>query len=365
MDKSKLSTHIQMYTALNWPSYNEATKKLLYNDPSANITIATVAMAEGIDAPDIQDVIIVGEVADPDEAHQRWGRAGRDWVKVKDARGIMYLTGSAWKKAEAILKGAQTREEDGSDCQKSKSSRKGPEMSLGMAQMICTPCLSAEQDCYYGNPSENPACFCETCSSSLLPSRRSTCNCSHCIPKMLPPTPKPPTNVPSGLAGKLIHANLKEEARSRLLALRAAIWRDASERDHGSIPMVAFLPDSVITSIINNFTALTSPDILDMLITSKRYLQPHAARLYLVICELRSLADAPARGELPPTSDANISVADDMMQIDPTEVTHVTHTSDETEIMGQRDVETARTPSQADTMTSTSTKLGQTSGGGN
>ncbi|TFY74886.1 hypothetical protein EWM64_g9127 [Hericium alpestre] len=320
-DKSNLSTRIHMYMALNWPSYNEATRKILYDNPSANITIATAAMAEGIDTPDIQDVVIVGKVSDPDEAHQCWGRAGRDWAKVKDARGIMYLTGSVNKKADAILKGAQNMlEGEGVDIQKSKSKRKGPEMSLGMAQMICAPCLTAKQDRYYGNPPANPACSCETCSISPPPSRRPTCNCSHCVPEMLAPIPKPLSSVPAGLVGKPICSDLKGEARTRLLALRAAIWWEASEHDHGSIPMVAFLPDSIITSIINSFTSLTSPDTLNTLIASKRYLQPHAACLWSVICEIRLLEDTLTPAQAPSkTSDNNNGIhnaTEDTMEVD-------------------------------------------------
>ncbi|TFY79570.1 hypothetical protein EWM64_g4443 [Hericium alpestre] len=269
-DKTDLQTRLRMYTAINFPSYNSATHQILYEDPRPNITVATAAMAQGIDAPNIHDVVIVGEVTDPDEAHQRWGRAGRDRQKVSDPRGIMYLTGVAVRKAKAIVEGkGKTTNQNLLSSVKSSM----PEMTEGMAQLILAKYLSAEQDRYYGNPRENPRCFCKTCSTSPPPTRSSTCNCGRCIPENLPPLPSMRTTKTS--VGEPITASCHDQARNLLIALRYDIWHEADEYRYGSTPSAAFLPDITIAYLLANFTAFTSVDSLHPIVDTNPLLQPH------------------------------------------------------------------------------------------
>ncbi|TFY80847.1 hypothetical protein EWM64_g3164 [Hericium alpestre] len=260
-DKSNLPTRLRMYTAINFPSYNNATRKILYDDPEPNITVATAAMAQGIDAPDIDDVVIVGEVIDPDEAHQRWGRAGRDRSKVKNARGIMYLTGSAVSKAKTILKGKGKPTKS-----QGKTKTSAPQMTEGMARMILADCLSAEQDQHYDNP--------------------------RCVPEKLPSLPTMRTARPS--VGDALHRSLQDAARMRLVTLRYEIWREADKYTHGCTPSAAFLPDLTINHLLNNITVFVTVEHVHGAVASNHLLLPHAERLLEILHEICGMRDVKA-----------------------------------------------------------------------
>ncbi|KAI0312886.1 P-loop containing nucleoside triphosphate hydrolase protein [Amylostereum chailletii] len=73
-----------------WNAYNRETLELLHQVGSElQITIATDALTQGNNTPDIWNVVIVDTVEDPDQFFQRVGRAGRNRALITEGRGIM------------------------------------------------------------------------------------------------------------------------------------------------------------------------------------------------------------------------------------------------------------------------------------
>ncbi|KAI0713538.1 P-loop containing nucleoside triphosphate hydrolase protein, partial [Earliella scabrosa] len=169
---------VRLYNALNWPSYNAETRRLMLEDDDAQIIIATAAFMVGIDLPNIADVIILGPLQSADE-HVQWeGRAGRDPRVVADARCITLVTKKTMQTARDVCAGKVPRGGKATGGKKATAV-----MDLSMARLLCAECVSAEQDVLYDNPPSETPCSCPGCSrsqalmSSLPPWR---CDCSGC-----------------------------------------------------------------------------------------------------------------------------------------------------------------------------------------
>ncbi|KAI0368162.1 P-loop containing nucleoside triphosphate hydrolase protein [Pilatotrama ljubarskyi] len=155
---------IRLYHALNWTSYNTETRRLMREDPDAQIVIATASFMVGIDLPNIEDVVILGNLSTADE-HVQWeGRAGRDPRVVHDARCITYLPKKALQTARAICEG-KVRGEKKDDKAAKKS--KAVQMDISMAKLLTAPCSTAMQNELYGNPPSDPPCTCDTATVPL------------------------------------------------------------------------------------------------------------------------------------------------------------------------------------------------------
>ena len=82
---------IRLYNSLNWPDFNAKTRELLEEDVACQIAIGTDTMSVGVDLSCIEDVLVIGEPEDVDDLFQKFGRVGRDKMRVTDGRGILYL----------------------------------------------------------------------------------------------------------------------------------------------------------------------------------------------------------------------------------------------------------------------------------
>lgn len=72
---------IRMYNSLYPASYNAQTLEFMHDDPRPRVTIATDTLAVGIDAPNTDDVILIGDVpVTTDDILQKAGR-------IRDGRG--------------------------------------------------------------------------------------------------------------------------------------------------------------------------------------------------------------------------------------------------------------------------------------
>ncbi|KAI0349330.1 hypothetical protein OH77DRAFT_1415283, partial [Trametes cingulata] len=94
---------IRLYNSLNAASYNCATLGLLRDDSPARVTIATDALAVGIDAPNTDDVVLYDHELpnNTDTILQKIGRI-RDGTG-KGARGIVYLPRNAEQQARKLV----------------------------------------------------------------------------------------------------------------------------------------------------------------------------------------------------------------------------------------------------------------------
>ncbi|KAI0040281.1 P-loop containing nucleoside triphosphate hydrolase protein, partial [Auriscalpium vulgare] len=163
------STRIRMYNSLNSPAFNAKTQRLMHMPHSdLQIVIATATLAQGSNAPDIQDFIIVGDLEDPDDFVQQIGRAGRDRRLVSDARGILYITPGARETARAVLGLPTTK----------KTPVSASKMHLGVARLLLATCLREEQDSLYKNPIDDAPCPCTSCASNPPLPKPAHCSCS-------------------------------------------------------------------------------------------------------------------------------------------------------------------------------------------
>jgi superfamily II DNA helicase RecQ len=166
---------VRVYHAGTFHSYNMETRTLL-RDGVCQIIIATNILMVGINFLNIADVLVI-KAKDPNECHQKVGRAGRDSSLVNNPRGIIYLTKKEIEDAEAIINGSQ---------KKTSKAGKSPniEMSSDFARMITSACKIRQQDLLYANPIDK-ACSCQTCASKPRVEHVS-CNCSGCLPDNVP-----------------------------------------------------------------------------------------------------------------------------------------------------------------------------------
>ncbi|KDQ52934.1 hypothetical protein JAAARDRAFT_61699 [Jaapia argillacea MUCL 33604] len=289
--KTGLDNCIRMYNSLNWPSYNSVTFSLLMDDARPNITIATAALEVGVDPPDVQDVIRVGVPGTIEELFQDLGRAGRDEERVDDAREILYVTGMDIEKAAEMLKELGSSERGTEDEVPSSQKPKKSEISLSMARYLLAPCLPAEQNRHFGNPSEDLVCTCQTCEKKRRATSTGPCNCSSCCPETLAP-PSVQHCSRMGSCKDPLSDTLRAALQAQLLEFRVTIWEEASELNNGFTPITAFLSDNKIKLILDNFSQITSQSTLTALVTPNKQLLPHIARLWRLVEEFHPLVAA-------------------------------------------------------------------------
>lgn len=138
---------LRMYNALNWPEYNHQTRELMRSPDGRRIIVATDILMVGIDFPDIDDVIIIGQPPHPNDYIQKIGRAGRDHTLVPNPRGIMCITAHAvTTAAEQLGKAKQSRKKKSTKSAKTKrkmtrkEASSKPSMSKPMAELIISGC---------------------------------------------------------------------------------------------------------------------------------------------------------------------------------------------------------------------------------
>ncbi|TFY74161.1 hypothetical protein EWM64_g9851 [Hericium alpestre] len=287
------STRIRSYNSLNSALYTARTQELMLTPASGlQIIITTDTLSQGVNVPDIYDVITMGEPTDPDEFFQRIGRAGRDPSLVPDARGIMYVPPSSYKTARTLLgSGASTPNRSQSQGLKKPQH----EMHIGVARLLLAPCLRKEQDLLYDNPLSDPPCTCRSCTSRpplLLPI---PCNCSGCVidsgDTTIPGPHCPPIQIfmedPSKSRAKPRRLSPDEAklAKCRLIEFRRDLWRAADEVS--LVPPQLYLPDKTITALLNHLSAFRAPSDLDEYINANPYIHDKRDRLWAVICDIR------------------------------------------------------------------------------
>ena len=102
-DDPNADEHIRLYNALNSANFNAETRTLMEEDSTCLIAIGTDTMSVGVDISCIEDVIVIGEPEDVDDLFQKFGRVGRDKLRIMDARAILYLGEGAIESAHRIV----------------------------------------------------------------------------------------------------------------------------------------------------------------------------------------------------------------------------------------------------------------------
>ena len=257
---------IRMYNAVNWPAHNIQTQEFFRNDPECRVIIATDILMVGVDFPNVQDVIVLGEPPDANNYFQKIGRAGRNRKLVPDPRAIIYITKSAEKNAKLVLNPPKPLTATPVD--------KLPALDPSMATLILARCKTEEQNRLYNNPDHDIQCSCESCQASTPP--RSTCQCSGCIkdeePEILELASEGKLRSRRGPRG--ISKPERELATKKLEGFRHRLSHhlDFDGPEQFWILDVDILPDKTIKTIIDNFKHIGSLDDLIPFISHLAYL---------------------------------------------------------------------------------------------
>ncbi|KAL1943189.1 hypothetical protein VTO73DRAFT_4264 [Trametes versicolor] len=146
-----LDQRIRMYHSLNWASYNSDTLSSMHDDARSRVTVATDALAVGIDVSGTDDVVLYDTVL-PSNTDTILQKAGR----IRDGRGrgsrvVVYLPKKATELAQSALsdlkKGRRT-----STAGSGKKGRGGAAVDVGVAQLVLAPCKVDLLNTLYDNP---------------------------------------------------------------------------------------------------------------------------------------------------------------------------------------------------------------------
>ncbi|KAJ7887209.1 hypothetical protein B0H13DRAFT_1627544 [Mycena leptocephala] len=274
---------IRMYNSLNFDSHNTETRALLKREPTdddyCQIVIGTDSLSVGVAMGARLDTLLIGTIADADELLQKLGRVNRIQRADAIARGIIYVSAAA----RTLAQKAVTSEETGI----SKPSEVLPEISI--ARLTVAACKVAEVDRIYNNPTSDKLCTCTTCAEHPPASRPTSCNCSGCLPEEISPPKRPArrSTVNSAIPpNKRLSKLQRAYGLTRFLNFRLEIWRGADHSKFWMLPPVVFLPDAVITSILDNFVLLDTLDKVTSFVQPYQHLRPYAHRLLEILHEL-------------------------------------------------------------------------------
>ncbi|KAF4604313.1 hypothetical protein EYR38_004735 [Pleurotus pulmonarius] len=270
---------LRMYNSLNWESFNAKTRELLQQMPELGalpcIAIGTDTLSVGVDIPHCQDVVIILENeadADLDDILQKIGRAGRHPQHVQDPRGIIYITRTM-----------------------SRSLASADLDSSVFGCFLSASCKTAVLDEIYDNPTSDAPCFCTRCSMVSNTTTDRPCRCSGCQPEAVPPpSTSSKQQEPTPAKHRLTKA-MREYATADLLTFRLEIWRHADPHTEWMLPPQVFLPDSVITSILNSYHLLCAENglrKLTELLQPHQYLTPHCASLHARVLSMQVKFDS-------------------------------------------------------------------------
>lgn len=293
-DDADRPRRLRLYNALNWKPFNVETQRLIREDPVCQVVIATDILMVGMDFPNVDDVILLGEPKDVNELLQKIGRAGRDHTVANKPRGIVYITKKATETAKALLEGTVVQKKSGSG-----KKSKGVEMSQCIASLILAPCKTVEQNRLYNNPAEDYSCTCQTCQACSNNNSTSPCTCSGCFRDEIVPstTPIEMDNTPvvdKGKAktkkGPMISKEMRSVGVEMLKEFRWSVFELADslgDRNFLLTPNI-FLCDSSIKKLLDNFYLITSFDAMAELIHDLTYLAPYHTNLWPLILVLQS-----------------------------------------------------------------------------
>ncbi|KAJ7289649.1 hypothetical protein C8J57DRAFT_1046954 [Mycena rebaudengoi] len=269
------SNRIRMYNSLNFESYNTHTRELMKLDASdpqyCQVIIGTDTLSVDVAMRARLDAILIGDVDDTDELLQKLGRINREKC-AEDARGIIFASLASRKQAEKLL----ADEAAGI----SKPGQTPPDLS--MARLIVAKCKVQEQNLIYDNPVSDPPCTCLQCTESSPPPPPTSCNCSGCLPETLPaPTPasrapKPSDNIPP--KDRLSRLQ-KAHGTKALLDLRLEIWRHSDQSKYWMYAPHVFLPDRLITRLLDKFSLLHNLDAVTLALKPHLLLASYPIRL--------------------------------------------------------------------------------------
>ncbi|KAJ7440754.1 P-loop containing nucleoside triphosphate hydrolase protein [Mycena latifolia] len=238
---SNRDSRIRTHTGLNWPDDKVETLSDIVNDAECQIIIATAGLAQGNDIKVIKTVIQIGE---PESIAFMF--------KSQDVHARASKTPNRMELAAKIVQ--QTDAENEADAKKSGSSV--PSMSRPPAEILTAKCKPAEQDRQFANSTNDPPC---------------------------PKKKKPASDIP---AGQRLTKVMKEASRSKLEEFRLSVWLGASDRDMGLIPVADFLPDTIISQLLDRYAKIKTLSDLVPFISRIAGMEDYHSQLFDVLVDL-------------------------------------------------------------------------------
>lgn len=279
-----LAQRVRMYNSLNWASYNSDTLSFMHNDGRSRVTVATDALAVGIDVAGTDDVVIYDTVlpSDTDNILQKAGRI-RDG-RGRDSRVVIYLPKNATKLAESALNELEKEKRASSSTSKAKGKTAAGTVDVGVARLVLAPCKVDLFNELYDNPPRDEPCTCTTCVAKPNIPRPEQCSCSGCSPEVTDTatmatttraTQKKPV-VPS--AERLTRA-MRDYAHERLTRYRNSLRENCDDTLHDLYPPEEFLPDSVIDTLLDKCYSLLDVAALKKLLSDHSLLERGERRI--------------------------------------------------------------------------------------
>ena len=288
-DDPHRAKRVCMFNAVNHKHYNDKTLTLWRKkDPDAQIIIATSILSVGIDAPTFDDVIIYGQPSDTDEFIQDYGRLR--FMKSVSPRAFLYVTKNARTKAEQVLasKLPVGKEPLKQAHHTSRSPLELDSLQPSMAKLILSSCKVAQLDELYGNILDEPPCSCLTCQAQPRPRHKEVCDCSGCVPETAQEQEsvedlkvdnkvieeEQSENQAHTYRRNRLTKKMREYGIMELMKWWAEVWEAADDQMEGCLSPKAYLPDTVIKSILDVIFSLTTvADIAHM--TADTSLHPY------------------------------------------------------------------------------------------
>lgn len=286
------SKRIRMYNALNWPAYNAETRRLMVDDSEAQVIIATASFMVGLDLPNVEDVVIVGNLISADK-HVQWeGRPGRDPDLVKNARCLTYVTKKALQIAQLLVDGKPLPH---LGKKKPTGGKKAVQMELSMARLLTAACISAEQDRLYNNPPFDIPCTCPRCSTRHTPALDSNstviysrCKCSGCFPEdaspVIPSKRKDMNPIPRR---QRLTKEMRADGTKELCKLRTTLYRSEDSAMKRATSPELYLPEQMIKMLLDRFALINSRNTLEESIADRKYLCRKADILWTTLEHMR------------------------------------------------------------------------------
>ncbi len=247
---------LRMYCSLFSTEHNEETHRMFVDDPDLQIIISTDALKVGNDFPNVADVIVLNPT-NVNDILQKIGRAGHNTALVSDPCGIVYITKNTVERARDVVDGKPPK-------RKTKKPPKGKasdgNMTPELARFLLAKCFIHELNIQYNNPTEQ-VCTCQTCCTTPHP-HPSICICSGCMPEAeLPPLSRQVRKTAHmGYIPRIrqLSAATKSKGRKHLESKRRQWWLECQDETGQDPAPSAFLPDTTIMTILNNFHHLTN-----------------------------------------------------------------------------------------------------------
>ncbi|KAJ7182392.1 P-loop containing nucleoside triphosphate hydrolase protein, partial [Mycena crocata] len=282
---------VRLYHVMCWPDENAETVRMIRDEPECQIVVATVAFGQGFDIRTLLDSIMLGVPKTVAQTLQQAGRVVRD--QVSNGRAVVLVQASAYKAAEKFL--AQDPERRAKAKQNSKSlSAMNNEKAL---MLTVKTCLIAFFNKMFGNAGAAALLDCIDAQRRLP--------CSNCRPRFVGPLFFPPSPLPIGSqplapfsdVSPPIHPTTTTPPRSRKLTRAMRATADAelrlfkkrvhkAERDrpvHGYTPASTYLPNPVITSLLDGFFTISSLETLATTIPKWKFHSGHGPALLELI----------------------------------------------------------------------------------